>query len=67
MVDVLDRWVGLIGVVLRLPAVLGPPVGEDSLQLDSLSTMEWDHLVIQQVGRGDGALVGLELAAATRL
>ena len=47
MVDVLHRQVELVGVVLRLPAVLGTPVGENALQLDALLIEEGDHPAVE--------------------
>ena len=61
VVDVLHCQVELVGVVLRLPAVLGAPVGEDALPVDALLVKEGNYSVIEQVRRGDGALVGVEL------
>ena len=63
MVDVLHRQVELVGVVLRLPAVLGAPVSEDAKQLDALLIEKWDHPVVEQISCGDGALVGVELGS----
>ena len=62
LVNVLDGQVALVGVVLEFPAVLGAPVGEDPIELDTLGIKEGDHPIVEQVGRGDGALVGVELA-----
>ena len=49
VVDVLYRQVELVGMVLRLPpligTVLGTPVGEDALHLDALLVEEGDHSV----------------------
>ena len=64
MVDVLHCQVQLVGVVLRFPPLagtaLGAPVSEDALQPDALFVKEEDYSVIEQVRRGDGALVGVE-------
>ena len=59
MVDVLHRQVQLIGVVLGFPVILGAPVGEDALQLDALLVIEGENPVIEQVRRGDGALLSV--------
>ena len=61
-VDVLHRQVELVGVIPRLPVVLGPLVGEDELQLYPLLIREGDHPVIESVGASDGALVGVEFS-----
>ena len=67
MVDVLHCQVELVGMVLRFPplagTVLGAPVGEDALQPDALLVKEGDYSVVEQVRRGDGALVGVELGS----
>jgi len=51
MVDVLDRQVELIGVVLGISAILSPAVGKDPGERDLLLGKEGKHAVIEYVGR----------------
>ena len=61
MVNVLNGQVELVGVVLRLATVLRPSVGQDALQPDALLLKERNYPVVEQVGGGDGRLLGVEL------
>ena len=61
MVDVLDRQVELVGMVLGFPVVFGTPVGEGPIQPEALGIEERDHPIVEQVGRSDGAFVVTEL------
>ena len=71
VVDVLHRQVEQICVVLGLASThvqdgLGAPVGEDPIQPDAQGIDEGNRPIIEQVGRGDGALVSVELGDVHR-
>ena len=63
VVDVFHGQVELVGMVLRLAAVFRAPVGQDALQFDPLLIKQGNNSVIEQVRRGDGGLVSVELGS----
>jgi hypothetical protein len=64
VINILDREVELILVPLRVAAVLAATIGQHAQQLDLVAVEEWDHSIIQEVGRGDWGLAIIELGAA---
>ena len=56
MIDVLDRQVELVFMALGVAAELAPAVGQHPGQRDAVLVEEWDHPVVQELGRGDRGL-----------
>jgi hypothetical protein len=61
MVDVLDRQVQLVLVVLGVAAILGAAIGQHPAERDLVLVAERDYPVIQQLGRGDRGLAVVKL------
>ena len=61
MNHVLDRQGKLVFVMLGVAAVLGASVGQDPTRFHLSGIEEGDHLVIEQIGRGDRRLAIVKL------
>ncbi len=62
MVDIVDGQIQLVIMLLHLTAVFPPPVGQDSQHRKSLSLIEGQYAIIEQVGGGDRCFTRIQLA-----
>src|SRR5262245_56524417 len=62
--DVLDREIQLILVPFGVAAELAAAVSQYAQELDIVLLEEWQHTVIEQIGRRDGRLAVVELGKA---
>ena len=61
MIDVLHRQVELVLVPLGGAAILGAAVGQHPTQWDALLVEEWNHSVVEKIGRNQRGLAIVEL------
>ena len=61
MVDVLDREIELVLVVLGVPAIFRATVGQHAAQPDLVLIIEGHHTVVEEIGRGERGLAIVEL------
>src|SRR6516165_6798803 len=64
VIDVLDRKIQLILVPFGVAAELAAAVSQHAQELDIVLLEEWQHAVIEQIGRRDGRLAVIELGKA---
>src|SRR6516165_6501007 len=64
VIDVLDRKIQLILVPFGVAAELAAAVSQHAQELDIVLLEEWQHAVIEQIGRRDGHLAVVELGKA---
>src|SRR5215469_10749172 len=65
VIDVLDRKIQLILVPFGVAAELAAAASQHAQELDIVLLEEWQHAVIEQIGRRDGHLAVVELAKLT--
>ena len=65
VIDVLDRKIQLILVPFGVAAELAAAASQHAQELDIVLLEEWQHAVIEQIGRRDGRLAVVELAKLT--
>ena len=61
MIDILDGEVELIFVPLRIAAIFAATVGQHAQQLDVMALEQWQHAVVEEIGRRDRRLSIVEL------
>src|SRR5262249_2152945 len=64
VIDVLDREIQLVLVPFGVAAELAAAVSQHAQELDIVLLEEWQHTVIEQIGRRDGRLAVVELGKA---
>jgi len=61
MVDVLDRQIELIFVVLRVAAIFRAAIGQHAAELHLVGVVERHDPIVEQIGGGDRRLAVIEL------
>jgi hypothetical protein len=61
VIDVLDRQVEFVFVPLRIAAIFAATVGQHAQQFDVMALEQWQHAVVEEIGRRDRRLSIVEL------
>src|SRR5262249_36534608 len=64
VIDVLDREIELVLVAFGIAAELAAAISQHAQELDIVLLEEWQHSVIEQIGRRDRRLAVVELGKA---
>ena len=64
VIDVLDREIQLVLVPFGVAAELAAAVSQHAQKLDIVFLEEWQHTIIEQIGRRDGRLAVVQVGKA---